>query len=188
MSKAYNTYYQTADLFGEPHQELIAFFTGLATKGKVLDIGCGQGRNAIALARLGYEITGIDTSKVGIQQMIQIARTEDLNVTGIVDDIYTFENYSLFDVILLDSMYHFFKKDTVKEKGLLKNIVSNMKTASIIVVCIQDTGNKVQILNEAIDFYGPLSRLSNKKFKYTFTDSVSGTTSVSNYRMIVAEK
>ena len=73
MTVSYDKYYQTKNLFGDPYPELIEFFTDHPEKGKVLDLGCGQGRDAIALARLGYSVTGIDNSQVGIDQMIRIA-------------------------------------------------------------------------------------------------------------------
>ncbi len=35
--------------------------------GRALDIGMGQGRNAVYLARQGWEVTGVDISAVGIE-------------------------------------------------------------------------------------------------------------------------
>jgi 2-polyprenyl-3-methyl-5-hydroxy-6-metoxy-1,4-benzoquinol methylase len=35
--------------------------------GRVLDIGMGQGRNSLYLARLGWDVTGIDVSDKGIE-------------------------------------------------------------------------------------------------------------------------
>ncbi len=184
----YDKYYQTENLFGEPYPELIAFFAQYPQKGNVLDLGCGQGRDAIALARLGYSVTGVDNSKVGIKQMNQIAQNENLNLVGIVDDIYAFNLFHEYDVVLLDSMFHFAKKDKEKEVRLLKRITSELKTEAILVVCIQDTGDKVKILSEAIEAEEPLSRLVDKKFKYIFEDQDNGHKSETAYRMIVVQK
>ena len=52
MNVSYDKQYQTENLFGEPYSE----------RGRLLDLGCGQGRNAIPLAQLGYEVTGMDIS------------------------------------------------------------------------------------------------------------------------------
>ena len=188
MTVTYDKYYQTENLFGEPYPELIEFFAEYPKKGKVLDLGCGQGRDAIALARLGYSVTGIDNSKVGIDQMNQIGQDENLNLVGQVGDIYAFDRFSEFDIILLDSMFHFAKKDKEKEIGLIKRIISKIRNGSLVVVCIQDTGDKVQILNKAIDFEKRLKRLADKEFKYVFEDKDSGHKSETNYRMIVIEK
>jgi SAM-dependent methyltransferase len=120
MAEAYDKYYQTKDLFGAPYPELLAFFEQYSKKGKVLDLGCGQGRDAIALARLGYTVTGVDSSKVGVEQMIHTVNNENLRLHGMVGDIYAFDPFNAFDIILLDSMFHFTKKDKEKEEGLVK--------------------------------------------------------------------
>jgi len=39
---------------------------GTFKPGKVLDIGCGRGRNSIYLAEKGYEVEGIDFSETSI--------------------------------------------------------------------------------------------------------------------------
>lgn len=188
MTVSYDKYYRTENLFGEPYPELIEFFAEYPGKGKVLDLGCGQGRDALALARLGYTVTGIDNSQVGIDQMHEIAQAENLNLIGQVGDIYAFDEFYKFDIILIDSMFHFAKKDKKKEIELVKKIVSQIKNESLIVVCIQDTGDKVQIFIQAIDFEKQLKRLADKKFKYTFEDKESAHKSETNYRMIVIEK
>ncbi len=36
--------------------------------GRALDLGCGPGRNAIWLAQHGFSVTGVDNSKVALQQ------------------------------------------------------------------------------------------------------------------------
>jgi len=100
---SYDQYYKTEDLFGKPYPELMEFFAHLPKKGKVLDLGCGQGRDAIAIARMGYTVTGIDDSKVGIQQLNAIADYEKLDLTGTIMDIYAFDDFQEYDIILLDS-------------------------------------------------------------------------------------
>lgn len=188
MTVTYDKYYQTENLFGEPYPELIEFFTEYPKKRKLLDLGCGQGRDAISLARLAYSVTGIDNSKVGIDQMNQIGQVENLNLVGQVGDIYAFDCFNEFDIILLDSMFHFTKKDKEKEIGLIKKIISDLRNGSLIVVCIQDKGDKVEILNKAIDFEKKLKRLTDKDFKYVFEDKDSGHKSETDYRMIIVEK
>ena len=188
MTWTYDKYYQTENFFGDPYPELMEFFKLYPGRGKVLDLGSGQGRDAIALARLGYEVTGIDRSRTGIEQMKKIAEAEKLHVVGEEGDIYGFNKFDAFDIILLDSMFHFTKKDKVKEIGLIRTIISGIKNGSLVVFCIQDAGNKVQILNQAIDCGIKIKRLMDREFKYVFEEPASGHQSKTDYRMIVIEK
>ncbi|MEO9802993.1 MAG: methyltransferase domain-containing protein [Reichenbachiella sp.] len=187
MSIVYNKYYETENLFGNPYPELIEYFRNYIDKGKVLDLGCGQGRDSIALARLGFEVIGVDHSQVGIDQMNKIARAENLTLEGRVEDIYTYEEFSLYDFILLDSMFHFEKRDLKKETGLIRKILTHAKTGCLVVVCLQDTGRKVSILNETLDEQ-LLKRLADMKFEYIFEDSETEHHSRTEYRMIAVRK
>jgi hypothetical protein len=42
MKTAYNKYYLQENYFGDPYPELIDFFENYPTRGKLLDVGCGQ--------------------------------------------------------------------------------------------------------------------------------------------------
>lgn len=187
MAIGYDEYYQTENLFGNPYPELIDFFRAHQNKGKLLDVGCGQGRDAIALARLGLEVTGIDHSKVGIAQMNKIAADENLPLTGRAADIFEFENFNVYDFVLLDSMFHFEKNDLQKETDFVKRILSEVKRNCLIVFCIQDTGKKVEILNNCVSQQSRVERLHYQKFDYTFEDKETGHKSKSPYRMIIVK-
>ena len=187
MKIAYDNYYKTENLFGEPYPELIDFFTKEIKSKKVLDLGCGQGRDAIALAKLGFDVTGIDISKVGIDQMNVIATSNNLSLKGFIADIFLFDDFEKYDIVLLNSMFHFSKNDKEKEIAFIKNIVSKIKKGSKIIFCIQDTGKKVEILNTVISSE-KMKNLEDKKMKYTFEDKETGHSSTSDYRMIVVEK
>lgn len=46
---------------------------------KVVDIGCGQGRNAIYLATLGYEVFGLDYIPFAIEAAFHLAREKNVS-------------------------------------------------------------------------------------------------------------
>lgn len=48
---------------------------------RLLDIGCATGRLCFALARQGYDVTGIDVAEKQIEQATQSAEAERVNVT-----------------------------------------------------------------------------------------------------------
>ena len=185
MAVAYDKYYRTQNLFGDPYPELIKYFANLPTRGNLLDLGCGQGRDALPLARLGYQVTGIDNSVVGIQQMVELAKSEGLKLTGIVEDIYEFRGYVKYDFILLDSMFHFRKSELKQESELIDRIIQTSKAGTLIVFCIQDSGNKIPTFNRIIRNLKFGNRRAELDFKYKFVDQESNHQSETNYKMIV---
>jgi len=90
---------------GAPFAEFEAF-CGEAKTGSVLDLGCGQGRDALIFARAGHRVVGVDVSSVGISQMRQVAEAEALDAEGVVADICTYQPDQRFDVVILDRVLH----------------------------------------------------------------------------------
>lgn len=95
---------------GAPFAELEAYCAA-AEPGTVLDLGCGQGRDALMFARAGHRVVGVDVSSVGIRQMRQAAESEDLDVEGVVADICTYRPAQRFDVVILDRVLHMLPTD-----------------------------------------------------------------------------
>lgn len=55
-------------------------------KGKILDIACGDGRNAIYLARLGYEVLAVDFCEEALERLNYFIKKELLEIeTKLVD-------------------------------------------------------------------------------------------------------
>lgn len=50
------------------------------TKGKILDIACGDGRNAIYLARLGYEVIALDFCEEALNRLNYFIEKESLKI------------------------------------------------------------------------------------------------------------
>lgn len=187
MKVEYDKYYQTENLFGAPYPELLEFYTNIPNKGKLLDLGCGQGRDAIALARLGYEVTGIDYSQVGIEQLNEIANNEGLLLNVVVADIYEYTAFESFDFILLDSMFHFGKREKTKEINLLNKIIENSKIGAYITICIQNMSQKVEVLNSII-LNENLKIIDRQQLIYKFKDEASGHASETEYEMVTVRK
>jgi SAM-dependent methyltransferase len=188
MNVEYDKYYQTENLFGEPYPELIKFYSEILVKGKLLDLGCGQGRDSIALAKLGFDVTGIDNSKVGIDQLNRIAKSENLPLIGIVADIYSYSKFDEFDFILLDSMFHFGKRKRNKETDFLIRVIKDAKPNALITICIQKTGKKLEILNDIIFNMSELIKVNQTELIYRFEDKESNHNSETKYEMITVKK
>lgn len=68
--------------------------------GKALDLGCGDGTNAIMLARHGWSVTGIDISPQAIERAETAIRDEPLDVRFIQTDMLTWEPDSEYDLVI----------------------------------------------------------------------------------------
>jgi len=66
-------------------------------KGKILDIPCGNGRLAIPLAKLGYQVTGVDISPIFIQDGLKRAKKAYVDVRFIQGDMYKFTPKEKYD-------------------------------------------------------------------------------------------
>lgn len=135
----YNKYYQEEHYFGESYPELISFFKGLDSSLSVIDLGCGQGRDVLSLGELGFTVHGVDVSSVGINQLIEAAKTKKINVTASVEDYKTLNNLNKYDILLMNSMFHFNKKDIKKESDTLKRVFRDMKKGARLVLIIQES-------------------------------------------------
>lgn len=81
MSRFDDLYRGNPYYFGREPSRLVARFHDLIPDtGFVLDIGVGQGRNALFLARRGISVEGVDLSAVGLETTKSVAVQEGLPV------------------------------------------------------------------------------------------------------------
>ena len=83
---------------GEPNLFLPPIVESL-TPGTALDLACGEGRNAIWLARGGWDVTAADFSPAGIEKGRQIAG--DTSVEWVVADVTSYEAERRFDLVMI---------------------------------------------------------------------------------------
>ncbi len=66
---------------------------------RLLDLGCGEGRNAVYLAEHGFEVVGVDASLVGLTKMKRYADGASVQVETIHTDMVGYELEGVYDVI-----------------------------------------------------------------------------------------
>lgn len=95
------TYTEYADFFGTDATPLCKQYSELLPAGcRVLDIGVGQGRNAVPLARRGCRVTGIDTSATAIEQVRQQIISEGLAADLWQGSFLDYQPAEPFDAVL----------------------------------------------------------------------------------------
>ncbi len=93
-----------------PDENLVSYFeSGILHAGKMLELGCGPGRNAIYASLKGYEVDAVDISKEAIDWAKERAREKNISVN--------FECKSVFDLNIKDQQY-----DLVYDSGCLHHL------------------------------------------------------------------
>lgn len=77
--------------YGKEPNDFLASIQFDQPSGKVMCLAEGQGRNAVHLAGLGFEVTAVDLSDVGLKRTKELAAERQVNVQTICADLSTFE-------------------------------------------------------------------------------------------------
>ncbi len=91
-SDAWNARYATTELLwsADPNR-FLAEVAGPLPAGRVLDLACGEGRNAIWLAERGWQATGVDFSDVALEKAARLAVARSVRVEWVCADVVAFE-------------------------------------------------------------------------------------------------
>jgi len=73
---------------------------------KLLDVGCGEGRNAVFFARNGYDVIAFDTSAEGLKKTRMLAEKAGVNVEVFNANVNEFRLTGYFDVIFSVGVLH----------------------------------------------------------------------------------
>lgn len=77
--------------YGMEPNDLLRDEVARIPRGRVLCLAEGEGRNAVFLAGLGYEVTAVDFSSVGLRKAERLARDRNVRVELIEADLATFD-------------------------------------------------------------------------------------------------
>lgn len=105
---------------------------GLPPGGSILDVGCGTGRHAVALARRGYAVTGLDLSEGMLSKAAEAARAAGVRLELIHANAARFEFPERFDaaVCLCEGSFGLLGRDDdpiEQPLSILRNISRSLK-------------------------------------------------------------
>lgn len=84
-----------------PNRFLVAEVAELP-RGRALDLACGEGRNALWLAELGWRVTAVDFSEVAIAKARERAEREGARVDFVCADLLEYEpEREAYDLVLV---------------------------------------------------------------------------------------
>ena len=131
----YDTHYRAGrGVCGEPFDEVVRFMERQYRPGaRLLDLGCGQGRDSLVAARIGYSVVGVDLSTVGLEQLAHDAKRERLSIEVHEHDVTTFRSRKRFDFVLFDRVLHLLMTDDERREALVNAQRLARKHAAIAV-------------------------------------------------------
>ncbi|MFZ4628742.1 MAG: SAM-dependent methyltransferase [Blastocatellia bacterium] len=78
-------------VYGREPNEFLAAMASQIPRGRVLSLAEGQGRNGVYLAGLGYEVTAVDSSAVGLRMARELAVERGVPLATIVADLADYD-------------------------------------------------------------------------------------------------
>ncbi len=138
-------YSRPSFVFGKsPVRFLAENYEYIPYEGTVLDMGMGEGRNAVFLAQKGYRVTGVDISSVGVKKAYMLAEEFGVKFKGVVA--------SLNDYKIVPASYDAIICFYYVDRSLIEKMKTWLKPGGIIMYEAYTTN---QVKNKKSPEYNP---------------------------------
>lgn len=88
----WNSRYESDEYFyGTSPNDFLRQNYGSIPSGKVLCLADGEGRNSVFLAQMGYDVSSVDISTVGVEKTKRLAAERGVTVNAMVGDLADFD-------------------------------------------------------------------------------------------------
>jgi tellurite methyltransferase len=78
---------------------------------KLLDIGCGEGKDAVFFARCGYDVSAFDLSEIGVEKTRRLADHANVHVNVFRADFHDFRLDSDYDILYSSGVFGYMKPE-----------------------------------------------------------------------------
>lgn len=95
---------------GTASDEIIDLIKLLPAGARVLDLGCGDGRNSIPLTEAGFDVTAVDISEAGIAKINTLTRGRGLCIQALVADMSSYRIQGGYDLIIAHGCLHLLER------------------------------------------------------------------------------
>ncbi len=124
----------------EPNQFLVAELSDVAP-GRALDLACGEGRNAVWLAKRGWQVTGVDFSPVGLAKAGRLAQEHDVRVEWLEADVVEWDPPAgVFDLVIVFYLH----LPAAQRRRVLAHAQDALAPGGILLVVGHDVTNLTQ--------------------------------------------
>jgi SAM-dependent methyltransferase len=135
-AEAWNERYRTSELMWSagPNQFVEAQLADL-TPGRAVDLAAGEGRNAIWLARRGWQVTAVDFSQVALDKGREIAG--DLPIAWVCADATTWREDASYDLGVLA----YLQLPAAERRAAHRNAFAALRPGGTLLVVAHDSTN-----------------------------------------------
>jgi len=106
-------------------EEVFRQFGGFLPRGRALDIACGKGRNALFLARHGFDVTAIDISPVALEIAQSRAVERGLSVS--------WQQHDLEEIRLGEDCYDMVVNLNYLQRFLFPQIAASLRSGGVVI-------------------------------------------------------
>lgn len=76
---------------------------------RVLDVGCGEGKDAVFMARCGYDVTAFDVAQAGVEKAKRLADKANVFIDAFVADVNEYRPGEEYDVVFSSGVLHYIR-------------------------------------------------------------------------------
>ena len=133
MPRDWDRYYSNAANLDRSPAPLLVEIADRLPPGRALDLACGAGRNAIYLARLGWQVTAVDASRAAIARLLEDAKglAVDARIADLERGEFTIEPHA-YDLIC---DFHYLHRE------LFPDIREGVRPGGVVVAAIHLDGS-----------------------------------------------
>ena len=99
---------------------------------KLLDIGCGEGKDSVFFARCGYDVTAFDISEAGLEKTKRLADKARVHVNTFRANILDYRLSENFDILYSSGVLHYIKPELCSE--IMANYKSHVNENGLIAM------------------------------------------------------
>jgi len=137
-SKQWDERYSTSELIwtGRANQFVETNLADLEP-GTAIDLGAGEGRNAVWLASRGWTVTAVDFSPVGLDKAQELAAEHGATITTVQADATTWEPDAPVDLVVLS----YLQLPSDQQRTVLEHAATWLTPGGTLLVIAHDRSN-----------------------------------------------
>jgi tellurite methyltransferase len=97
---------------------------------RAIDAGAGQGRDSLYLAEQGFNVTALDISEVGLNQI----KKKNGQIRTVRTDISEYDFDQEYDLVISINMLHFLDKEDIV--GVIDNIKRSVAKSGVVAISL----------------------------------------------------